>query len=150
MKKLNNSGFAHFILLVLVVALTVVGAVGFEVVSHAKANSSVSDKISCVLSAPTAAVAGNGYDLNVYITNNTTKEYTPKPVLTIQTFDDAGNQTYTHTQDFNFPPVAANATSQLNPAASGQWSLKDTDQKTVYTVDDGASTASCSSTVVRA
>jgi hypothetical protein len=148
MKKLNNTGIAHLSLL-LVVVVAIVGVVGFKVVQQARAGTTRSTQVTCVLSAPNTVGANEGFDVNLYMTNSTGTSYTPLPVVSIQTYDANGTPTFVKAGQLHFQSVASQATGQLNLLKTGQWSLGDTDQKAVFTVRDTTSAASCTKTVLR-
>jgi hypothetical protein len=148
MKKLNNNGIAHFAL-VLVVVIAIVGVVGFKVVQRARAGTSRSTQVTCVLSAPNTVGASEGFDVNLYMTNSTNASYTPLPVVSVQTYDASGIPTFVKAGQIHFQSVASQSTGQLNLLKTGQWSLGDTDQKAVFTVRDTTSAASCTKTVLR-
>jgi hypothetical protein len=148
MKKLNNSGLGHIIALMVIIVIAVAVA-GLKVYQHANASTIDSTHISCVLNAPTAIQAEDGFDVDLYMTNNTKSSYTPLPVITVQTFDDNGTSTSTIVHQLDFQSVAPSGSSELTLLKDQQWSLGSTDQKAVFTARDSASAASCSKTVLR-
>ena len=147
MKKLNNSGIAHLMLIVvLIVAVAAFGT--FKLVQRAQAGHTLGDKVTCVIDAPNTISGASKYDVNVYITNNTNDTYMPHPVLSVQLFDSNGAPTQVITSDFGFQNVAAHASAVKNTLGSGQWSLTAPSTKAIYTLRDTGSAASCTKTVV--
>lgn len=147
MKRLNNQGFGHvFLILVLIVAAAAVGS--FELVRRAQADKFSNNKsVACVIAAPTVVKAGEPYDVQVYFTNNSGKVYTPAISVHYESFDVSGLATNEDTGNVAIPTLAAKSTALVNTLSGQQWSMSGTDAKSVYTVVDATSAAICNATV---